>query len=78
MKHQDFRDELRAATIADALSAIEAQILPSLTLLIESAAGATPGADSALRADELRALALELQTLGALLDQAPPVSTDAK
>ena len=81
MKHQDFR----AVAISEAFDAIEGSILPSLTMLVERAAGAEPGVDAATRADELRVLARQLESLTILLQAgetppraAPnPFSTDA-
>lgn len=79
MKHEDFRQDLRDAAIGEAFDVIEGRILPSLTLLIESASVAQPGADAAIRADELRALARELELLTTLMAprQPPADSTDA-
>lgn len=78
MKHEDFRQDLRDAAIGEAFEMIEGRILPSLTLLIESAAADAPGAGA--RAEELRALAAELELLTALLEPRQPrsLSTDAK
>ena len=82
MRHETFRD----AAIGEAFDAIEGSILPSLTLLIEAAAAAEPGTDAAAKADELRALARQLEALTALMsngapepqDAPNPFSTDAK
>lgn len=78
MKHEDFRQDLRDAVIGEAFDVIEGRILPSLTLLIESAAADAPG--YAERAEEMRLLAAELDLLAALIDsrQPPAPSTDAK
>jgi hypothetical protein len=76
VKHQDFRN----AAVGEAFEAIEGSILPSLTLLIEAAAAAEPGIDAAGRADELRALARQLEALTALIESGPakdqPVARD--
>ena len=71
MKHEDFSK----VEIGAAFDVIEARILPSLTQLIESAASEEKGAS--IRADELRALAAELELLSALIEAGQP-STDAK
>lgn len=80
MRHESFKD----AAVADAFDAIEGSILPSLTMLVESAAGAEPGVDADRRAGELRALAEQLEALTALLETGRagqavpnPFSTDA-
>ena len=59
MRHETFRN----VAVGEAFDAIEGSILPSLTMLIEAAATAQPGADAAARAEELRALARELEEL---------------
>ncbi len=71
MKHEDFSK----VAVGAAFDVIEGRILPSLTQLIESAAADEKGAG--IRADELRALAAELELLSALLDPGQP-SKDAK
>lgn len=71
MKHEDFSK----VEVGTAFDVIEGRILPSLTLLIESAAAEEKGAS--IRAEELRALAAELELLSALLEPGQP-STDAK
>ena len=81
MKHQDFRQ----AAVGEAFDAIEGSVLPSLTLLLERAAGAEPGLDADARATELRALAEQLEALTLLLEggspqrhpRANPFNTDA-
>jgi hypothetical protein len=62
MKHATFKD----AAIAEAFQTIEGVLLPSLTLLVDRAAGATPGVDAEARAEELRALTQQLDELRAL------------
>ena len=73
MRHETFKH----VAVGEAFEAIEGSILPSLTMLIESAAAAQPGDDAASRADELRALARQLESLTALFvpssAQAEPV-----
>ncbi len=64
MKHQDFRN----VAVDEAFAALEGRVLPSLTLLIEAAAVSRPGVNAATRADELRALAHELDSLTALFE----------
>ena len=59
MRHETFKN----VAVGEAFDAIEGSILPSLTMLIEAAAAAQPGADAAARADELRVLARELEEL---------------
>jgi len=71
MKHEDFSK----IEVGAAFDVIEGRILPSLTLLIESAAAEEKGAS--IRADELRALAAELELLSALIEPGQP-STEAK
>ncbi len=67
MKHQDFR----SVAIGEAFDAIEASVLPSLTLLIESASLAEPGTDAEAHAEALRTLARELEQLTDLLQPQP-------
>jgi len=62
MRHETFKH----VAVGEAFEAIEGSILPSLTMLIESAAVAQPGDDAVSRADELRALARQLESLTAL------------
>lgn len=64
MKHQDFR----GAAIGEAFETIEGVILPSLTHLIDTAAGAQPGMDAEVKAGELRDLARQLDELRALFE----------
>jgi len=71
MKHEDFSK----IEVGTAFDVIEGRILPSLTLLIESAAAEEKGAS--IRADELRALAAELELLSALIEPGQP-SKEAK
>ena len=71
MKHEDFSK----IEVGAAFDVIEGRILPSLTHLIESAAAQEKGAS--IRADELRALAAELELLSALIEPGQP-STEAK
>lgn len=71
MKHEDFSK----IEVGAAFDVIEGRILPSLTMLIESAAAEEKGAG--IRADELRALAAELELLSALIEPGQP-STQAK
>jgi hypothetical protein len=59
VRHETFKN----VAIGEAFDAIEGNILPSLTMLIEAAAAAQPGADAAARAQELRALARQLEEL---------------
>jgi hypothetical protein len=59
VRHETFRN----VAVGEAFDAIEGSILPSLTMLIEAAATARPGADAAARAEELRVLARELEEL---------------
>jgi hypothetical protein len=77
MKHQDFRN----VAVGDAFEAIEGCVLPSLTLLIEAAAASEAGIDASARADELRALARQLEMLTAMFEprgaQPAPFSTEA-
>ncbi|HEY0114615.1 MAG TPA: hypothetical protein VGB54_02735 [Allosphingosinicella sp.] len=81
MKHETFKQ----VAIGEAFETIEGSILPSLTMLIEQASVAQPGMDSEATAQELRALARQLESLTALFEngmpapQAPapnPFSTD--
>jgi hypothetical protein len=64
VKHETFKD----VAVGEAFEVIEGRILPSLTFLIEQASLAEPGSDAAGRADELRALARELEALTGLFD----------
>jgi len=64
VKHESFKQ----FAIDEALSAIESSVLPSLTLLLESAAAAQPGLDADAQAQEVRALACQLEELTRLLD----------
>jgi len=79
MKHQDFRQ----IAVDCALEAIEGSVLPSLTRLIDSAAGAQPGIDAETQAADLRTLARQLDDLTAMVEasmkrrQPDPFSTDA-
>jgi hypothetical protein len=73
MKHETFNH----AAIGDAFEAIEGSILPSLTMLIESASVAHPGIDAHGRAEELRALARQLESLTALLQNGAPADQPA-
>ena len=59
MRHETFKN----VALGEAFDAIEGNILPSLTMLIEAAETAQPGADAAARAQELRALARQLEEL---------------
>jgi hypothetical protein len=59
VRHETFKD----AAVGEAFQAIEGSILPSLTLLLESAAAAQPGLDAEARAQELRLLARQLEEL---------------
>ena len=59
MRHETFKD----AAVGEAFQAIEGSVLPSLTLLLESAAAAQPGMDAERRAEELRLLARQLEEL---------------
>lgn len=68
MKHETFRQ----VAIGDAFEAIESSILPSLTMLIEQAAVAEPGVDAEAKAEELRALARQLESLTLLLQNGAP------
>lgn len=68
MKHETFKQ----AAIGEAFEAIEGSVLPSLTMLIESAAAAEPGVDAWERAEELRALARQLEALTELLQAGAP------
>jgi hypothetical protein len=52
VRHETFKN----VALGEAFDAIEGSILPSLTMLIEAAATAQPGADAAARAQELRAI----------------------
>lgn len=63
MKHEDFSK----VEVGAAFDVIEGRILPSLTLLIETAAAAEEKG-AGIRADELRALAAELELLSALIE----------
>jgi hypothetical protein len=63
VRHETFKN----VAVGEAFDAIEGSILPSLTMLIEAAAAAQPGADATARADELRVLARELEQLTWLL-----------
>ena len=65
MRHETFKD----AAVGEAFEVIEGRILPSLTFLIEQASLAEPGVDAAARADELRALARQLEALTGLFDE---------
>jgi len=71
VRHETFRD----AAVGEAFEAIEGSVLPSLTLLLESAAAARPGMDADARARELRLLARQLEELtelfGGLRDSVP-------
>ena len=71
MRHETFKD----AAIGEAFQVIEGSVLPSLTLLLESAAAARPGVDAEAKAQELRLLASQLEELtrlfGDLADSAP-------
>lgn len=73
MRHETFKD----AAIGEAFEAIEGSILPSLTLLIEAAAAAEPGLDASVRADELRVLARQLDSLTELIQSGAPVGQPA-
>ncbi len=59
MRHETFRD----AAVGEAFQVIEGSVLPSLTLLLESAAAAQPGVDADAKAQELRLLASQLEEL---------------
>jgi hypothetical protein len=59
VRHETFKD----AAVGEAFEAIEGTILPSLTLLIEQASCAVPGVDAEAHAEELRALARQLEAL---------------
>ncbi len=59
MRHETFRD----AAVGEAFQVIEGSVLPSLTLLLESAAAAQPGVDAEAKAQELRLLASQLEEL---------------
>ena len=59
MRHETFKD----AAVGEAFQVIEGSVLPSLTLLLESAAAAQPGIDSEAKAQELRLLAQQLEEL---------------
>jgi hypothetical protein len=59
VKHETFKD----AAVGEAFQVIEGSLLPSLTLLLESAAGAQPGVDAEAHAQELRLLAGQLEEL---------------
>ena len=59
MRHETFKD----AAVGEAFQVIEGKVLPSLTLLLESAAAATPGIDTDSKAQELRLLAGQLEEL---------------
>ena len=59
MRHETFKD----AAVGEAFQVIEGTLLPSLTLLLESAAAAQPGMDADAKAQELRLLAGQLEEL---------------
>ncbi len=59
MRHETFKD----AAVGEAFQVIEGSVLPSLTLLLESAAAAQPGMDAEAKARELRLLAGQLEEL---------------
>ncbi len=59
MRHETFKD----AAVGEAFQLIEGSVLPSLTLLLESAAAAQPGVDAEAKAQELRLLAGQLEAL---------------
>jgi hypothetical protein len=59
VKHETFKD----AAVGEAFQVIEGTLLPSLTLLLESAAAALPGVDAEHHAQELRLLAGQLEEL---------------
>lgn len=71
MRHETFKD----VAIGEAFQVIEGSVLPSLTLLLESAAAAQPGVDAEAKAHELRLLASQLEELTRLFcdlgDSAP-------
>lgn len=67
MRHETFKD----VAVGEAFEAIEATILPSLTMLIEQASCARPGVDAERHAEELRALARQLETLTELFETSP-------
>lgn len=71
MRHETFKD----AAVGEAFQVIEGSVLPSLTLLLESAAAAQPGMDAEAKAQELRLLARQLEELtqlfGGLAGSAP-------
>jgi hypothetical protein len=73
VKHETFKD----AAVGEAFEALESSILPSLTMMIESAAAAQPGVDAKARAEELRALARQLESLTALLQNGAPADQPA-
>jgi hypothetical protein len=56
VRHETFKD----AAVGEAFQVIEGSVLPSLTLLLESAAAANPGIDRR-QEQELRLLAQELE-----------------
>jgi hypothetical protein len=62
VKHETFKN----VALGEAFEVIEGSILPSLTMLIEAASVAEPGIDADARADELRALARQLESLSML------------
>jgi hypothetical protein len=59
VRHETFKD----AAVGEAFQLIEGSVLPSLTLLLESAAAAQPGVDAEAKAQELRLLAGQLEAL---------------
>ncbi len=59
MRHETFKD----VAVGEAFQVIEGSVLPSLTLLLESAAAAQPGIDAEAKAQELRLLARQLEEL---------------
>jgi hypothetical protein len=59
VRHETFKDE----AVGEAFQVLEGSVLPSLTLLLESAAAAQPGMDAQAKADELRLLAAQLEEL---------------
>ncbi len=67
MKHESFKH----IAVDEAFTAIEASILPSLTLLVERAAAAQPGLDAEASAEELRTLARQLEELTSLFESHP-------
>jgi len=64
VKHETFKH----VAVDQAFTAIEGSVLPSLTLLIERAAAAQPGLDAEASAEELRALARQLEALTLLFE----------